>query len=537
MTANRSRCCRVVSALIGLAASVHAARAMAQQADVTVESDKLVAEGKPRAAIEALKPSLQASPHDPRLVFALARAYLADKNPFWALNTLQDYAGAHPPACDARAMIAWIQIKQASFEKAEETLDLPGCEQPAEVRARAQLIRAWLAQVSGNPARSSELMHEAAAAPRLYEEDVTLLEALRARFDPGRMPWLSWKLDLAAGWTSNGLLGSPVDPARIGQDTASSVGIVNGSVRIVVPASASVRPVADLRLKTLALGAEPVSGLSYRQPSIRLGVLLGETYPRLLVAWHWDAVQLAGGDRYAPRGEGPIWFSEAHRGEYEIEVNDWMYTFGSAGRRTFRDMGRSRWELEEGVGMSMRAGEKVRLVAGASARWYRSENPAWDLYGATGMAQAVVQLPKDWQARSSASVGLDAYPRSGRAEHPPFGFFSGSEGRDRRDAIVRIAVSGWTPAVWGARLGAIYEYSHRWSTASDYEFTDHRVLGQMSWFFDSDRMGASTIDSKGRQALHYGLGASAAGRFEEEQRLREMMRQDESVRRGSSCLK
>jgi len=240
----------------------------------------------------------------------------------------------------------------------------------------------------------------------------------------------------------------------------------------------------------------------------------------------WDAVQLAGGDRYSPGG--PIWFSQGTRGEVEIEASGSMYAFIAAGRRTFRESGRSRFELEQGLGASMPVAPGLRLLGGAPGRWYSAENEAWDLFGGTMVMQGIADLPKRWQARAGASIALDDYPRSK-------GWFDPVD--SRRDALLRLTASAWTPPWKGARFGLQYEYAKRWSTADLYAFSEHRAIGIVSWYYDDDRLFTRVKGGDGRAMLDYGLRSGASSRFEEEQRVRDMMRQDDTVRRGSSCMK
>jgi len=486
----------------------------------------LVAGGKPRAALELLKPAFRNNPSDPVLALELARTYLADNNPFWALNVLREHEAANPPACAARAMQAWIQIRQASFEQAQELLERPGCESTPQSRTRVLLIRAWMANVREDAASAERLLEEAEGSGAINEEDVALRDALRARFQPGRLPLASWKVDLSTGWTSNGLLGSPVDPSRAQGSHGSPLALADMRLRFVVPASRAIRPVADLSFKALALSSEQVSALSYRQPGARAGLLLGETFPRVLAGVQWDAVQLAGGDRYTPGG--PLWFSQGTRGEVEIEASGSMYAFIAAGKRTFREAGRTRFELEQGLGASMPVAPGVRLLGGASGRWYSAENEAWDLFGGTLVVQGIYDLPKRWQARAGASIALDDYPRSK-------GWFDPEE--SRRDALLRLTSSAWTPPWKGARFGLQYEYARRWSSADLYAFSEHRAIGMVSWYYDDDRLLTPVKGGEGRAMLDYGLQSGASSRFEEEQRVRDMMRQDDTVRRGSSCMK
>lgn len=481
--------------------------------------------GDLKGAIASLKAAVNTFPDNERLRHALSVAYLDDGNDFWALKVLTEYEQEHPPACDTRALQAWIHIRKANFDLAEEILDTPGCDMPPHVHARHLLLRARIADQQGEDAKAERLVEEARSQDRFYEEDKTALDALSQRYDPGRMPVTSWRVDLATGWTSNGLAGSPVDPADVDVDTSSYLTQLDARFRVVVPASRSIRPVLETQLRLMELGAQTVSALSYRQPSLRPGVLLGDTFPRLLLTYSFDAVQLAGGDRYE---DGPLWYSEGHRFDYELEATDNLFAFGGGGHRSYRESGRTRWEAEQGLAAGFSITDDFRLMSGVSARWHRAENEAYDANGMTVLLQALYRLPAELEARLNLSYSYDDYPRS-------TGYFQGSMGAARTDSQVRIKPGLWSPSFSGVRFGVDWEYSHRSSTAENYAFDDNRVLVHGVWVMDGDRFGADLIPPEGREPMPHAV--SAEGQLSsEEMRIRDLMRQDEAVKRGSSCL-
>lgn len=519
---------------LSLSVLLLAGQAVAQQEDADSspsspgaaleEGAKLRESGDVKEAIRVLKEGMEAFPDHERIRHALALAYLEAENEFWALKVLREYEQDHPPACNTRAFEAWIHIQQANFDLAEEILDTPGCETPSYAAARQTLLRAHMAAQKGDHGAAKKHMEQARGAERYYEEDKALLDALSARYDPGRMPVASWRIDLAAGWTSNGLAGSPQDPADIGTDTQSSLIQLDARLRVVVPASRMIRPVIEGQVRTVDLLAHTVRPLSYRQPSLRPGLLIGDTTPRLLLTYGVDAVQMMGGDRYE---EGPLWFSQGHRFDYELEATDYLFAFGGGGHRTYREAGRTRWEAEQGLALGLPLSDDLRLMAGASARWYRAENEAYDADGATVLGQLQTKLPASLEGRLNASLSYDDYMNS-------HGYFPGARGDKRRDLQVRIKPGLWSPSWSGLRIGLDYEYSHRSSTAENYAFGDNRVLLHAVWVMDGDRFGANVIPAEGREPLPHGVAAS--GQLADDVRIRDLMQQDEAVKRGSSCL-
>ena len=505
-------------------ASAEAPKASAPDAAVR-DAAGLRESGDIEGALDVLKAAVQSYPDEERLSHALAATYLADDNDFWALKVLRAYEEAHPPACDTVAFRAWIHLKQANLDLADELLGAKECDRPQEVRARFLLLRSRVAAQRGDAAKSADLAEQARSSSSYYAEDLAALDALRARREPGRQPFATWRIDFAVGWTSNGLAGSPQDPADIGQKTSSSVGVLDARTRLIVPAWPAVRPVLEAQVRAMQLFADNMSALSYRQPSLRPGVLLGATYPRLLITYGFDAVQIAGGDRY---DEGPRWYSEGHRFDYELEATDGLFAFGGGGHRWYREAGRTRWEFEQGLAGGTAITGDLRMMAGASARWHRANSRPYDANGGTLLAQLLYRLPGSFEARLNGSISHDDYFRS-------HGAFSGSVGDKRVDTQVRVKPGLWSPSWSGWRLGLDYELSKRTSTTENYAYVDHRVLLHATWALDTDRFGVEAISAEGREPMHHGV-ASAGQLSEEELRIRDLMRQDEAVKRGSSCL-
>jgi len=484
----------------------------------------LRARGDVREAIKVLKDAVRSNPDDQRLRQALAMAYVEDNNVFWALKVLGEYADTHPPACEERALMAWIHLSQANLALADELSSVEGCESPPETHARLLLLRSRIAEQRGDRVQAADLADQARRSPRLYEEDMALLEALRTRDDPGHLPLASWRVDVAVGWTSNGLAGSPVDPVDADEASGTALLSADARLRLVVPAARTIRPVLDVQFRAIEQTDEAVRLLSYRQPALRPGVMFGGGLPRLALFYGVDAVQIEGSDRYE---QGPLWYSEAHRVDYELEATDHLFAFGGGGKRTYREAGRTRWEAEQGLAVSVSLGGGHRLMSGASARWNRAQNQAYDQYGGTGIAQLLLALPWRFEGRLNAAVSFDDYPASA-------GYFAGSEGSARTDWLVRVKPGLWTPSLSGARLGVDYDWSRRNSSAKAYSYADHRVLLHVTWALDSDRTGVEVVPASGRERMRYGVG-EAGQMGEEELRIRDLMRQDESVKRGSSC--
>ena len=146
---------------------------------------------------------------------------------------------------------------------------------------------------------------------------------------------------------------------------------------------------------------------------------------------------------------------------------------------------------------------------------------------ATGVKRFV--LPEEFEVRETLSLSGDRYPDSA-------GYFLGSNGKNRSETLLQAATGLWSPSSWGVRAGLRYEYTTRISTAEAYSFNDHRVLLQLAWRSDSDRFGVSSIPAEGRVPMQHGVDSSA-GQSASDLQIRDLIRQDEAVQRGSSCLK
>lgn len=478
-----------------------------------------------RQRIDQLKRATAADTDNEALHHDLAAAYLDDNNVFWALRVLDRFEQSHPPACDSRAFQALIHIRQANFALASQILETPGCDTPDYVAARQALLRAWSAAHQADTLTATAYLRQASKSSRLFAEDQPLLNSLILRYDPGRLPVASGRIGLVGGWTSNGLAGSPVDPVHANRTTDTPLLQLDARLRVVIPTFPAIRPVVEMRFRELELLASALGSLSYRNPSIRPGVLIGATTPRLLVNYGFDAVQIAGRDRYE---EGPLWFSQGHRADYELEVTDNLYVFGGAGHRSYREGGRTRWEAEHGLAVGFDVASTWKATVGAVAHWYSARNHAYDSVGGSLLTQVQAPLSSLLEARANASIAAETYPNSN-------GYFTTDPTKDRNEVQLRVKPALWTASFQGFRAGLEYEYSHRWSSAESFAFDDHRFTLHLAWVFDSDQFTTTLVPADGRRPLEYGLKSS--GRWQDDVRIRELMQQDEAVKRGSSCMK
>jgi len=482
----------------------------------------LLAAGDGSDAVALLKEGVALRPDDADLVVALGAAYLAAGNPFWAIRTLSRRVEAAPDDCAARAWLAWAHLGQAGLDAAMEATAAAPCTGPD--RGRLALVRALVAGARGDRNEAVEAIREARAAPTLWPSDRKALTGVTRNALPDGLPELAWRLEVAAGYTSNALLGSPTDPASGSVlDGRSAIGQADFWFRFAPWLHAWVRPVVELQARGAGFLSSGVRGLSWVDLTGRLGLSAGKTLPRLLIAWRPEWLMLAQGDRFEG---GPVGYLTAHRAEVEIEIAPWMVVFAGGGRRTFREMARSRWEADLGLGGRASLARPLTLLWAGTGRMYRSGAAAWNLWGGSVLLAIQGRVPRGFLAKAGLSASVDAYPDS--AGYGPWGGMA----RSRRDVLWKPGLSAWSPAWSGVRVGVQYDFSWRDSTLPAYDFQDHRVTLRLAWSGDAEVLLPGTAAGTPAADLPWGGGVGEEGL----DRVQDLLRQDEQVQRSSSCV-
>lgn len=467
--------------------------------------------GEPREAIRLLK---AVAPRTPEATLLLARAYLDDGNDFWALRTLLERPG--DPAAGLWA--AFVHLQQGALDDAETILRDAELPEGSALAARRELLLALLASSREEPAEARRNLEHAATAAEMYPEDLKALRRLRTAVDPGHRPALSGRLELVTGFTSNGMAGSPVDPAKQEEGEASGVGQLGASLRFSPDLHTRIRPGVELELRSLGLSREEARELSYLQLSARPGLSLGPWF----AGYRFELLGIAGEDRYS---DGPHVFSHAHRGEVEaLFAGTGLTAFAGAGRRIFRERARERTEADGGLGLGFRPLAGVDALAALTVRWHEARAPQWNLRGGSALLSADVSLSESLSLRAGLVLSRDEYPDSRGA------FADGAPVRE--DTLVRPSATAWLAAADGLRVGVGYEPSWRWSTVDGYAYADHRVLVRALWTFTAEPGDPAASAPAAHVPLAWGLEAGEGL----QERISELLRQDEAIRRGSSCL-
>ena len=454
-----------------------------------------------------------------------AKAYEEKGNRVWARRTLTKYLTVSQGDCEVRAHLAAMMLRGADYRGAMDLLAREGCPVTSEERTRWLLLETMAEEQAGNRVQAASLLDKAESESVAYREDKALFPWLSRRLRPLWTPPFEIRLDLAGGWSSNPLLGSPMDPQSSKGDYASAVMEGNLWGKAATPHFGAARLYVDGLTRFQYFFSDPAGDLSYGGWGLRPGVELEWLDVAVRASYRFDSLYVAASD---PHHEAGHWFFESHRGEIEVEMSLGLTFFLGGGRRFFSTMGRTRWELDGGIGGAFRLGKGVHLLGAATGRRYWATTAAYNLTGCNLLLALSIPLFRRFQFKGSASGGVNWYPDSAGALafHSP---------EARRDIQLRGRLGIWTPPLISKlRLGATYEPVRRWSTAELYDFTDHTVLLVLGWRGSADPwLPAAVGIGIDRFPVDYGI---AGDKGLENERLQDLLRQDEEAQRGSSCL-
>ncbi len=106
----------------------------------------------------------------------------------------------------------------------------------------------------------------------------------------------------------------------------------------------------------------------------------------------------------------------------------------------------------------------------------------------------------------------------------------------RWDLTGKASAALWSPPYAGFRFSASVDVSWRDSTADtlarDFDYQELRFLARARWNFDWNPWMPAAVRVPGHVPLEYGLGSGGMGPSEE-QRIVDLLRQDEADRRGA----
>jgi hypothetical protein len=483
---------------------------------------RLIETGTPDAVIRHLRAARARFPDDRVLTLLLARAYLRENNLFWAERTVGNALARRPDDDELRAWLAGIHLRQGDPRLAREDLGAEAAPAATADHARWNLEQAFTAQLLGDDATARSALAGVPRSSVLFPEDRPLWRLLQRRLDGWWIDPLSGWLEVGGGRTSNAFAGAPTDPGRSGGP--SGLAELDLRMRVAPPVPATVRPVADLEIEGELLSAEEARELSNLRAAVRLGGLLTGTRHRLLAAYRHEVLWL---------DQAGAQYSTAHRGELELEVlGGWVVAAGG-GRRTYRDERRSRWDGDVSVGVPIRLHGSASLAAGATVHVADARSNAWDERGAAMVATLRFGLGRGFSSRITTMAALDDYPHSGGTE----GLLVFGTSQRRRDVLGRVALEAAGPRWRGVTPILEWRLTRRDSTADrlpgfDFAYRESRVTLKLHYRFAADPWAPRVVHPKDHVAFDWGVEGGEEG---ERDRILDLLRQDEELRRGSSC--
>ncbi len=485
----------------------------------------LLEAGRAKDAAARLKPLLAEQPDNTPLARMLALAYLTSGNGFWAERTLLGALDSHPDDCETRSWLAWVYLAGGDLDLAEERLDEPGCPVKDADVTRWRMLKHLLANAKGEGEDESAALRGIGGGRTAYPEDRELWQQRVRQKTPGWVDPLDMRFEMLLGYTSNASAGSPADPSTNGQ--ASGIGRFDLFSRFVAPVSRNFRPAVEGNVKGHGLTAEAARENSYLDLSIRPGILVGSRWARTLLAYRGNLLVIG--------LDGKELFYEAHRAELELETDFGLLVFAGAGRRIFVEGGRTRTELDSGLGGTIPIGNRVQLYMALTGRQYMAVADAYDQVGGTALLGGLATVGKGVLLRFGVTPMVDYFPSSGGER----GLLAYGIDTKRFDVLVKQYEEVWSPPLAGFRIGFRYEFSWRHSTAdrpdNDYNYTEHRILGGIKWSIHLNPFGPKRVSTKDHVSLPYKTEAGGQGVFDEE-RIQDLLRQDEAARAGSACV-
>ncbi len=493
----------------------------------------LVDAGEAREAVSHLKEACRVSPEDGDLVRLLAWSYLQLGNRVWAQRKLLARVDAAPHDAQARAWAVWVLAQDGSLAHAREVLDAaPVTENPADA-SRFVLLDLALAKLEEQPERVEAGLAAVRGGEALYPEDRGLLVRLREQVLGDRGEPVSIRLQASGGYASNVIESAPQD---VGSGSAGErapqapVAGLDAVLRLEPWTCPRARPVGELRGKGFTPFTADTAGFGYLTGTGRVGLEWGPAsgararllYAGELMGLRGDALDGAGGEGPTPVEGG--WIMEAHRGDLELDLAPGVQLFAGGGRRIYRELRRTRTEFDGGGAWVLPLGGGWNLTTVATARVHRARHPGWHAWGLTGLVRLRVPLPGDHMIKLRGMATWDAWP----------GFWKWEPMVERRDdRALRLQAGPWTRDFEGWRIGLSYKLAARASSVDAYDYTDHRVLLELRWQRAwNPGLPRSVAVSEPWLPLPYGL---EEGDDQGLDRVQDLLRQEDSARRGSSC--
>ncbi len=494
----------------------------------------LVDDERVREAISLLKQANEQAPGEGELVRLLAWAYLQRDNEYWAIGKLQAQVDAVPSDDLSRAWLLWLLLKDGDIGRARPLLDTAPEPGDRLDRARLELLRAALLDLEGDSEQAGEVLAHLVEVGSLYPEDRALLAELRHRVLEDRGEPLSVRVQGASGYASNVIESAPQD---VGSGAAgvrspqAPIAALDAVLRYEPWAGPRLRPTGELRAKGSTPFSEDAVGFTYATAGARAGLELGSAdgtrarlmYAGELMGLRGDIDGAALDADWEPVEGGLV--MEAHRGDLELDLTPGVQLFAGGGRRVYRELRRTHSEIDGGGAWVQPLGGGWNLTTVATGRYHPARHSGWDAWGLTGLTRVRAPLPGEHMFKLRGMVLWDRWPQ--------FGLWEPTVER-RDDLAVRLQAGPWTRPIRGWRFGLTYNLASRASNVDAYDYTDHRVLAEIRWqrSWNPTQPRAAELPEPWL-ALPYDLDQ---GDDQGLDRVQDLLRQEDSARRGSSCV-
>lgn len=472
-------------------------------------------------AISCLTEYLPTFPESGPIQTLLGVAYFESGQPLWAVDSLARRLQQDVSDCEARSWLAWVFFQDSALPETQELLQSDDCVDGGPMAARFFALRSLLATSQLESELAETELENARGQDSAFDSDRDAIQTLSWLLFPNRLQELTWRIVAGGGYATNALMGSPTDPEHEQLDVESGLIQTDGWIQYVPDFGALFRPLVEAQLKVLRYVATDAEDFSFFSVSGGVGFYMDWGLPRVRFGYRPEWLLLAGGDQFS---EGPIWFYSAHRGEIEAEITPWLMSFVGGGLRDFREMGRTRYELDGGLGGQSLLVDNLVFLWALAGRGYWAQTPAYDLWGATAVANLRYAFPHGWSVRGGVTLALDRYPDSA-------GHFADQA---REEEFIRAGVLARSaPFLDSLRFELSYDYSDRASTVPDYAFSDHRIILRLNWSGVMDLGLPSTASDPPLADIDWGLQSGDEGPGE---RIQDLLRQDEQVNQSCGCI-
>ncbi len=472
-----------------------------------------------------LKDLVRKYPNKPELARLLSTVYIKENNPFWAEKALQNSLDRQKNDCITRSWLTWLYLNQGYLDLAEEMLAEPGCPVLDSEKTRWTLLQAYLAGLRENQNQQIKTLERMTLYHRILPEDKSFYKYLKRQSNPGWHEPLILKIKMDTGYTSNVTAQASTIKPDLEGEKSSTFMKANLYGQLIWPNNRTIRPAIDLNLKGRLLNELDSDDHghkdNYLDVMVRPGFYVRNSLPRLFAGFRWDLFLLNIEDQYQ---KPPTIYHESYRGEVALETALGISFFAGGGKRFFRQDGRSRWEVDGGIGFSGRTTPRWRLLSALTARHLVARDEQYNKSGGSLLFVNRLDLGWDFSARLGLTMSYDHYPNSPTS-------------KGGRDFFIKPSIIIWSPEYKNARIGGYYEFSRRESTAEvSFSFTEHLGGIQIAWHFSMDPWAPRSFKPANHIPLPYGSITDDRGIGTEEERIQDLLRQDEASRQGSSCV-